>query len=75
MLKTLKKVGNSHALFLDKAILELLKIDADTPLELRIEDGVLIVVPVHDPRKHRQIDKVMEGIRKRYSKSFKKLAE
>ncbi len=75
MLKTLKKVGNSHALFLDKAILELLKVDTDTPLELRIEDGILIVVPVHDPRKHREIDKVMEGIRKRYSKTFKKLAE
>lgn len=46
MVKKLTKHGNSLALIVDRAILDLLKIDADTPLEISTDGEVLIVAPV-----------------------------
>jgi antitoxin component of MazEF toxin-antitoxin module len=43
MVKTLTKHGNSLALVIDKPILELLKIDADTPLEITTDGQSLVV--------------------------------
>ena len=55
MIKRITKVGNGHALFLDKPILELLGLAAGAEVELAVQDGVLIVVPVKprtiDPRR------------------------
>lgn len=43
MVKTLTKHGNSLALVIDKPILELLKIDADTPLEITTDGQSLVI--------------------------------
>jgi antitoxin component of MazEF toxin-antitoxin module len=53
MIKRITKVGNGHALFLDKPILELLGLAAGAEVELVVQDGVLIVAPV----KPRTIDR------------------
>ena len=45
MIKKLTKHGNSLALILDKPVLELLKIDADTPLEISTDGQKLVVSP------------------------------
>ena len=52
MIKKLAKHCNSLALILDKPVLELLKIDADIPLEISTDGQKLIVSPVRD--EHRQ---------------------
>ncbi|MCK6438685.1 MAG: hypothetical protein L6Q71_00605 [Planctomycetes bacterium] len=43
MVKTLKKHGNSLALVLDKAILELLNIERDTPLKVTTDGERLVI--------------------------------
>ncbi len=47
MIKQLKTVGNSNALILDKAILELLGLEPNAEVQLRIRDGSLIVTPTN----------------------------
>ena len=46
MVKKLTKHGNSLALVIDRPILDLLKIDPDTPLEVTTDGKQLIVAPV-----------------------------
>ncbi|MBN2193548.1 MAG: AbrB/MazE/SpoVT family DNA-binding domain-containing protein [Polyangiaceae bacterium] len=47
MIKQLQTVGNSNALILDKAILELLGLEPNAQVQLRIRDGSLIVTPAN----------------------------
>ena len=47
MIKQLCKVGNSSALILDKPILELLGLAEDGQVQLRIQDGHLIISPAN----------------------------
>ncbi len=46
MRKHLIKHGNSLALLIDKSILELLQISADTPLEITTNSNSLLISPV-----------------------------
>ena len=45
MLKKLVKIGNSHALILDRAILELLEIEEGSVVKLRTDGKSLIITP------------------------------
>jgi len=47
MIKKLRHVGNSSALLLDKAILELLGLDERGEVRLTIDHGSLIVTPTN----------------------------
>lgn len=49
MTKTLTRHGNSLALVIDKPVLELLKIEADTPLDVRTDGDSLIISPRRQP--------------------------
>lgn len=46
MIKKLQKRGNSHALVLDKTMMEQLGISPETPLQLTIASGCLVVRPM-----------------------------
>ncbi len=46
MRKKLTKTGNSHALVIPPAYLDILKIDKNTELELTIENGKIVAFPV-----------------------------
>ena len=46
MIKTLIRHGNSLALVIDKPILEMLQISADTPLEVTTNGDALMVAPI-----------------------------
>ena len=48
MIKNLTSIGNSLGLIIDKPILELLRIDKDTPLEVVTDGTGLIIRPVHE---------------------------
>ena len=52
MVKTLTKHGNSLALVIDKPILDLLKIEADTPLSISTDGRCLIIAPA-DPKRRK----------------------
>ena len=47
MVKTLSAIGDSLGLIIDKPILDLLGIARDTPLEITIDGGALIICPIH----------------------------
>jgi antitoxin component of MazEF toxin-antitoxin module len=46
MVKQLKKVGNSNALTLDKALMELVGLEEDGHVQISVRDGSIIVTPV-----------------------------
>lgn len=48
MIKTLKKVGNSNAIILDKALMELVGLRQDGSVQVRVHGGSIILTPT-DP--------------------------
>jgi antitoxin component of MazEF toxin-antitoxin module len=76
MIKTLTKHGNSLALVIDRPILDLLKIEADTQLEITTDGQRLIIAPASDPKpREERFRAALEKTNARYGKALKKLAE
>lgn len=75
MIKTLTKHGNSYALIIDKPILELLKIEPDSPLEIHTDGRTLFVTPVTDPERRRRFEAALDKTNRAYGRTLKKLAE
>ncbi|REJ89379.1 MAG: AbrB/MazE/SpoVT family DNA-binding domain-containing protein [Planctomycetota bacterium] len=75
MIKTLTKHGNSLALVIEKPILELLGIDADTPLEVTTDGTNLKVSPVTDVNRREKFQAALAKTNRKYGKVLKKLAE
>ncbi len=75
VVKTLTKHGNSLALVIDKAILELLKIDAGTPLEISTDGQTLLISPVRDKKRREKFNKALDSTNKKYGRALKRLAE
>jgi antitoxin MazE len=75
MIKKLTKHGNSLALILDRPVLELLKIDAETPLEISTDGQVLVVSPVRDARRRKKFREALLSANKKYGGMLKRLAE
>jgi antitoxin MazE len=75
MVKKLTKHGNSLALVIDRPILDLLKIDPDTPLDVSTDGKQLIVAPVKSSTRRKKFDAAQEWAHKRYGQAFRKLAE
>ncbi len=55
MIKKMVSHGNSAALIIDKPILDILKIDMDTSLEISTDGKNLIISPVSDRKKGTEI--------------------
>jgi antitoxin component of MazEF toxin-antitoxin module len=62
VIKKLTRHGNSLALVIDRPILELLKVDPDTPLELATDGDVLIVRPLRDQGRRARFEAVLDAI-------------
>ncbi len=75
MIKKLAKHGNSLALILDRPVLDLLQIDAETPLEISTDGQVLIVSPVRDERRQKKFREALASANRKYSSMLKRLAE
>ena len=75
MLKKLTKHGNSLALVIDRPILDLLKIDPETPLDVSTDGKCLIVAPVKPSARGKKFDAAQDWAHKRYGKAFQRLAE
>lgn len=75
MFKRLTKHGNSLALVIDRPILDLLKIDSDTPLEVSTDGTQLIITPVTASRRREIFEQAEESVIKRYGNTLRKLAE
>jgi len=75
MLKTLIKHGNSLALVIDKPILEMLQISADTPLDITSNGDVLMISPVRDKSRQKKLRASLEKINNAYGDDLKRLGE
>lgn len=74
MVKKLIQHGNSSALVIDKPILELLNIDADTPMEIATDGSSIIISPVRDPGRMEKLDRTLKKINRNHGDTLKKLA-
>jgi len=74
MTKKLVKHGNSLALVIDKPILDLLKIDGDTPLDVTT-DGKHLVVSRADARGRVKLDAAFDNTVKKFDRMLKRLAK
>jgi antitoxin MazE len=75
MVKKLTKHGNSLALVIDRPILDLLKINPETPLDVSTDGSQLIVAPARPSERRKKFEAAQELAHKRYAKTFRKLAE
>ena len=73
--KKLTRQGNSAALIVDRSLMELLDIDADTPLKLTVEGRRLIVEPLAEEERAGKFKKVMEKTGRKNAELFRRLAK
>jgi antitoxin MazE len=74
MIKKLSAIGNSLGFIIERPILELLKIDQDTPLEVRTDGESLIITPAKRQRKDR-IRKSTARMMEAHKETLRKLAK
>jgi len=75
MQKKLSKHGNSLALVVDRAILDLLNIDENTPLDISTDGQSLLVSPAATPKRRKRFEQALADTNKRYGRALKRLAE
>ena len=75
MLKFLTAHGNSAALVIDKPILELLKIDMETPLEIATDGKNLVISPVKSTARDKKFRAALARVIAKHRKTFAKLAK
>jgi len=75
MVKRLTKHGNSLALVIDRGVLDLLDIDADTPLTIMTDGNCLVVAPIRDPARQKKFRAALESVNRKYGRALKRLAE
>ncbi|HSI36721.1 MAG: AbrB/MazE/SpoVT family DNA-binding domain-containing protein [Phycisphaerae bacterium] len=75
MIKTLQKHGNSQALVIDKALLDAMGITPETPLQVTVSGGALVITPANVGVGRERVANSIAKLRPRYGKMLKKLAE
>lgn len=75
MIKTLTKVGNSHGIIFDTALLELAHLKPGDTLNVELHAGGTITLTPINPRPSREeVSKVIKATMKDYAQTMKKLA-
>ena len=75
MVKHLVRHGNSLALVIDKPILEILHLDAETPLNLSTDGKVLVVSPAGDKKRRKKHMEEFEKFCDKYERMLTNLAD
>jgi antitoxin component of MazEF toxin-antitoxin module len=75
MIKHLTTHGNSLALIIEKAILELLNIKSETPLEITTDGKNIIISPVQGGVRAKAFQTALSKVNQRHRKTLRKLAE
>jgi antitoxin MazE len=73
--KKLTRQGNSAALIVDRALMDLLDIDSDTPLKVTVEGRKLIVEPLGEKERADMFKKVMDKTGRKNAELFRRLAK
>jgi len=75
MVKRLTKHGNSLALVIDRGVLDILDIDAGTPLSVTTDGKCLVVSPVRNQKRQKRFRVALAEGNRKYSKMLKRLAD
>lgn len=75
MTKKLVQHGNSAALVLDKALLEVLHVTMDTPLEISTDGKNIIISPSSSDSGELDVLGALERVNKAHAKTLAKLAK
>jgi len=74
MIKKLVSHGNSAALIIDKPILDLLKVDMNTPLEITTDGRNLIISPVENVKREKRFKAALDKVNRVHGETLRKLA-
>jgi antitoxin component of MazEF toxin-antitoxin module len=75
MVKTISKVGNSHGIVFDAALMDLAHLKAGDEVNVEVHEGGTITLTPLRPRPSRaEVSKVIKSTMKGYSRTMKKLA-
>lgn len=75
MIKKLTRHGNSLALVIERGVLDILNIDADTPLDISTDGEVLIISPVRDEKRRKKFEDAVAETNMKYGRALKRLAD
>ena len=75
MIKKLTKHGNSMALVIERSVLDLLKIDNETPLDISTDGQVLVISPVRDKQRRKRFEEALKQANRKYGRALKRLAD
>jgi antitoxin component of MazEF toxin-antitoxin module len=75
MVKTISKIGNSHGLMLDAALMDLAHLKAGDQVNVEVHEGGTITLTPLRPRLSRpEVSRVIQATMKDYARTMKKLA-
>jgi len=75
MIKKLTRHGNSLALVMERGVLDILNIDAETPLDISTDGEVLIISPVRDEKRRKKFEAAVAETNRKYGRALTKLAD
>ena len=73
--KALQRHGNTHALVIDKSLMEMMGIQPDTLLHLVVSGNTLVVTPANVGFGEEKMKEVLERLWPKYGQMFKNLAK
>jgi antitoxin component of MazEF toxin-antitoxin module len=75
MIKTITKIGNSHGLMFDAALMDLAHLKPGDKVNVEIHEGGTITLTPLRPRPSRaEVSRVIKSTLKNYARTMKKLA-
>ena len=75
MIKKLTRHGNSLALVMERGVLDILNIDAETPLDISTDGEVLIISPIRDEKRRKKFEDAVAETNRKYGRALTKLAD
>lgn len=75
MVKTITKVGNSHGLILDTALLELVRLKAGDQVNVEVHDGgTITITPIRPRPSDEEVATAITRVMKDYARTLKNLS-
>ena len=75
MTKNLVAIGNSLGIIIEKPVLDLLRIERDTPLDVRTDGNRLIIEPLAKEDRAARLKSAVARVMKNHHETLRKLAE
>ena len=75
MTKNLVAIGNSLGIIIERPILDLLKIDRDTPIDVRTDGDRLILEPLAKENRATKLKSAVTRVMKNHHETLRKLAQ